>query len=234
MSLRAEKQLQSTNYTVEKRRWNFEKFVKVHKDQHTILQGLVEHDYAGIDNRSKVCHLLNGSKSMTLDTVKTCIMADATLRNDFDACVNLFQDLIEQWSSSEVREVLISAVKTHGGGGNDSWNDIAPDVSVPDWYYTKPEHAKLSQAKKLGLKKKLEKRGGPPPRGISPHQNRKDPREKGIEGSGIHLSNRSIKALVSAMKDDATEATSPEDESSSEDDEEKAMSPTANKNTQER
>ena len=71
MSARAERQLRGNPYSGEKRRWNFEKYVKLQKDQHTILEGLMEHGYAGIDNRSKVRHLLDGIKTTSLDTVKT-------------------------------------------------------------------------------------------------------------------------------------------------------------------
>ena len=84
-------------------------------DQHTILEGLMENGYAGINNPSKVRHLLDGIKTTSLDTVKTRIMSKATLQSDFDGCVNLFKDFIDQLSSSEVCDVLIPAVKTGGG-----------------------------------------------------------------------------------------------------------------------
>ena len=54
MSSRAEDKLKDTSYSGEKRRWNFEKYVKTHVDQHAILTGIVEHGYSGIDDRSKV------------------------------------------------------------------------------------------------------------------------------------------------------------------------------------
>jgi hypothetical protein len=82
MSTSAEHKLQNTAYHGEKRRWNFEKFVRIHVDQHQILNGLVQHGYSGIDERSKVRLLLNGIKTRSLDIVKTTIMADPTLRSD--------------------------------------------------------------------------------------------------------------------------------------------------------
>ena len=57
---------------------------------------MVEHGYAGIDARLKVQHLLKGIKTTAFNTVKMRIISDATLHTDFDACVNLFQDFIEQ------------------------------------------------------------------------------------------------------------------------------------------
>jgi hypothetical protein len=58
MSTMAEMKLTTTLYHGEKCRWNFERYVKVHTDQQAILQGLVEHGHAGIDERSKVRHLV--------------------------------------------------------------------------------------------------------------------------------------------------------------------------------
>ena len=37
-------------YSGKKCWWNFEKYVKVHTDQHAILEGLVQYDYSGINN----------------------------------------------------------------------------------------------------------------------------------------------------------------------------------------
>ena len=128
MSSKAEKRLQSTSYGGEKRRWDFEKYVKVHVDQHAILEGLTVHGYAGIDDRSKVRHLLAGIKTNTLDTVKTRIMSDADLRSDFDSCVNLFQDFIEQ-TAHNVPDALVAAIETEDGS-NDV--DVEPDKLVED------------------------------------------------------------------------------------------------------
>ena len=49
------------------------KYMKVHIDEHAILAGLVEHGYSGIDERSKVSHLMQGIKTHDLDPVKTQI-----------------------------------------------------------------------------------------------------------------------------------------------------------------
>ena len=94
MSSRAEAKLKDTSYSGEKRWWNSENYVKTHVDQHAILTGLVKNGYYGIGDRSKVRHLMYGIKTKVLDPVKTQIMASATLRNDFDACVNLYKDFI--------------------------------------------------------------------------------------------------------------------------------------------
>ena len=119
MATQAEDKLKSTAYVGEQRRWNFEKYVNVHKQQHSIMEGLVEHGYVGIDPRSKVRFLLDGIKTEKLDSVKTRIMSDANLRNDFDGCVTLYQDFIKQTASKSKgnpREVSVSEVKVHSRG----------------------------------------------------------------------------------------------------------------------
>ena len=182
MSSKAEKKLQTTTYTGEKRRWNFEKYVRVHIDQHTILNGLKQHGYSGIDERSKVRHLTNGIKTKALDSVKTQILSSAALRNDFSACVNLFQDFIEQDANQEKKTVTIAAVRTSDDG------DVQPDMSVEDRYYNRKEYAKLTSAQKLGLKAKRDKRG------------HKSKRKRGTSSDGkIDLSKKTIKALASAV-----------------------------------
>ena len=106
MSSAAEAKLRNTFYRGEKRRWDFEKYVRVHKDQHTILEGLVEYGYAGIDERSKVRLLCQGIKVDNLAHIKTQILASAQLRTDFDACVNLYQDFIKQTAAEWLRVTI--------------------------------------------------------------------------------------------------------------------------------
>ena len=96
MSTLAEAKLASMTYDGEKDHWNFEKYMKIHIVQHAIIAGLVEHGYSSIDERSKVCHLMNDIKIRDLDPVKMRIWSDAMLCNAFDACINLFKDYIAQ------------------------------------------------------------------------------------------------------------------------------------------
>ena len=212
MSSKAEHTLTTTSYTGEKRNWNFEKYVRTHVDQHSILEGLVPFGYAGIDERSKVRHLLNGIKTSTLDNVKTRILSDANLRSNFDACVNLYQDFIKQSSAGQVRDVNIAAVtitpKTATNAETVSF-DVQPDMSVEDRYYKKKEYNNLSQAKKLGLKLLREKRG---------HKSKKrkrggddDRKEKGKKRSP----GRTIKAVATA-NDYASESEAEDDETDNE------------------
>lgn len=221
MSAQAERKLQTTTYTGEKRRWNFEKYVKVMIDQHAVLKGLTEHGYAGIDDRSKVRHLLAGIKTNALDSVKTQIMSNAVLRSDFDACVNLFQDFLTQTANQQTtREVTISAFHAEGGGGGgDGGGETEADLTVKDRYYTKAEYDKLTPAEKVGLKLKRKKRGHVPG-----SRNGKGGSGGGTGGgkSKVDLSARTIKALVSAVTK-SQEETASDTEDESESDEEPPM-----------
>ncbi len=94
MATQAEDKLKSTVYNGEHCRWDFEHYVSVHKQQHSIMEGpimegLVEHGYTGIDPRSKVRYLLDGIKTDKFDALKTRIISDERLRVDFDSCVTL-------------------------------------------------------------------------------------------------------------------------------------------------
>jgi hypothetical protein len=61
----AECKLQTTYYSGESMHFDFEKFTKMHVDQHHILENLVCHGYSGIDDCSKVRYLMDGIKSQT-------------------------------------------------------------------------------------------------------------------------------------------------------------------------
>ena len=158
MASQAEFKLDNSTYNGETRRWNFEKYVNTHKEQHAIIESLVQHGHSGIDPRSKVRKLLNGIKTKELDVVKTAILSNERLRSDFDASVNLIQDFIKQMATEKPRSATIAAVKT-GGDGVD-WENLKPDMSVEDRFYKKKEYQSLSNAKKKGLKIKRQKRKG--------------------------------------------------------------------------
>lgn len=195
---KAEATLANLSYTGERRNWNWEKYVSSHKDQHSILQGLTTHGYAGIDDRSKVRRLMEGIKTTELDVVKTQIMSSATLRSDFDACCNLFQDFIIQRKPTVNRQ--ISAVTL--GKRERRWDEeIEPDMSVPDRYYKGKEYAQLTTAQKLGLKIKRSDRAA---------KKHKAGKGKG-KNKQIDLTNRAIKAIATALaKTSSQEATTDE------------------------
>ena len=75
MATSAERNLELARYNGETRKWNFDKYSKIHMDRHQILVDLEDHGYKWIDERSKVHKLLNGIKTDATDVVKAQIIA---------------------------------------------------------------------------------------------------------------------------------------------------------------
>ena len=98
---------------------------------------------------------MDGIKTDKFDSVKTRIMSDADLRNDFDACVTLYQDFIKQTSKSKSNPTVgILEIKT---GGPKRKSD-----AISDCYYTKAEYEALDASKKKELASKRLKRDHKP------------------------------------------------------------------------
>ena len=83
MAATAQHKLINATYRGEGRHWDFDRYATLHKEQHTILERLKEFGYAGMDEESKTRHLLGGIKTTTLDSVKTQILCNSELRQDF-------------------------------------------------------------------------------------------------------------------------------------------------------
>jgi hypothetical protein len=63
MDSEAETKLTSTLYNGEKKRFTWETYVRIHTEQDSVFNGLKYYGYAGIDDYSKVRHLLKGIKT---------------------------------------------------------------------------------------------------------------------------------------------------------------------------
>lgn len=132
------------------------------------------------------------------------VLSNPAFEQDFDAVVNHYMDFIIQKGIAG-KKSTISSLRTDDGGGNDfsdSFGDVEPDMSVEDRYYPTPEYKRLSNAKKLGLKikrDKREKKGGVKKRG-----------KKVKFSQATKLDKASVKALATAVReqmnlDDAAE-----------------------------
>lgn len=88
----------------EQHHWDFERYINIQrKQQHSIMEDLVEHRYTGIDPCSKVSLLRDGIKKYKFDAVQTgIIVSDERLCSDFDACITLYQDYIHQTSNLKI------------------------------------------------------------------------------------------------------------------------------------
>jgi hypothetical protein len=63
MASEAETKLTGTLYNGEKKCFTWEPYVRIHTEQHSVLNGLKDYGYIGIDDSSKVRHLLKGIKT---------------------------------------------------------------------------------------------------------------------------------------------------------------------------
>jgi hypothetical protein len=150
-------------YKGETRQWNFEKYALMHLRQHLILKALVIHGYTGIDAGSKVRYLLNGIRCAALDAVRTRIMLDKDLRQDFACCVTLFKDFVKQSAQVVHAQLGIAAMTVTPGGrqakGEDRWYSIDEWRALPE-----DEHATIREARATCKKKgggKNPSKGGP-------------------------------------------------------------------------
>ena len=65
----AERKLQSSHYDSKRKKWDWDKYVALYKEQHTIMESLVDYGYNGMDNGTKVCRFVQGIKSTELEAV---------------------------------------------------------------------------------------------------------------------------------------------------------------------
>jgi hypothetical protein len=184
----AEHMLHTARYQNESKRFNFESYVSIHKEQHQILEQLEEdHGYKGMDEGTKVRHLLNGIKTDKLNVIKGQILGDPTLQTDFDRCVNLFKAYLEQVATDRSQTFNVSRVAIHDDGDNKNpkgkrdkngkWvknprnrgvartggtkrkaNEMDNADEVKDRYYTAQEYAALSHEQRSKLQKLREGR----------------------------------------------------------------------------
>jgi len=192
LSAKAESLMRSARYSMEGRRSSFETYVKLHVDQHQILESLVPYGYSPPDERSKVRLLLDGIQGKGLDSCKAQILSTAGMRQNFDNCVNLFQDFIRNAPSSDSRSSTVAKMHTHTSNAGD---DGAVDMAVDDRYYNQKEWRNLSAAKKRGLALKRKKREGNKGKGKQGKQGK-----QGKDGNPIKISKASIKAIASAIQ----------------------------------
>ena len=120
MTAGAEKNLSHSICTGEKRNWNFEKYYTLHKDQNNTLESLNEHGYTGINQISKVSYLNKGIKTTSIDSIKTGIMLDESLCQDFYGCVTLYKEFFKQSSAENRQPLVIARSSTNNASRNTS------------------------------------------------------------------------------------------------------------------
>jgi hypothetical protein len=214
MAARAMHKLTNTTYTGERRRWNWESFVRVHVEQHAVLEDLKQHGHSGIDEGSKVRYLMAGVRTEQLDTVKASILGNLDLLTDFTAASSLYKAFIDSNNATRARDrdITIAGVgvgdddsvssetasgsNTSNSNGNDRWKNVKPDMSVEERFYNRNEYRQLTEAQKAGLiAKRAAREGG----------KKKATGKRGRRGGrgGVRkseLSNRAIAKLATALR----------------------------------
>jgi hypothetical protein len=166
MASEAETKLTSTLYNGEKKRLSWETYVRIHTEHHSALNVLKDYGYAGIDDSSKVRHLLKGIKTLELDVCKAQVKASPSLRDDFSATVELYSTFINQWKAenpklnvSEVSFVRGKAGKNSYGKRQSTGISNVSNANVDDRLFEKHEYTALTPDQKITLRLKRLKSG---------------------------------------------------------------------------
>jgi hypothetical protein len=161
MASSAETKLISTLYNGEKKRFTWENYVRIHTEQHSVLNGLKDYGYAGIDDSSKVCHLLKGIKTTELDVCKTQVMASPYLRDDFAATFELYSTFIKQLKAENPQLNVSEVSFARGKAGKNSYGkrhstgiSNVSNAAVDDRFFEKHEYNALTPDQKNTLRLK--------------------------------------------------------------------------------
>ena len=65
-----------------------DKCVALHKDQHTIMECLIDHGYGSINIGTKVCHFLQRMKDTELEAAVNIVIQPEKYGKDFDVTVS--------------------------------------------------------------------------------------------------------------------------------------------------
>jgi hypothetical protein len=221
MANAADTKLSNTLYNGEKKRFIWETYVRIHTEQHYVLNGLKEYGYSGIDDSSKVRHLLKGIKTTELDVCKAQVMASPTLRDDLPATVELYSTFIKQMKAENpqlnISEVTYARQSGGGkGGGKRGSSGISNNSNgdVADRLFEKHEYHTLTPEQKNNLHLKRFKQGH-----VGTGKNSRDGKShaKCSQSSNIKQIQRTIYALSSRFdklgvpNDDEDECASEEE-----------------------
>jgi hypothetical protein len=89
-----EARLASLTYCGKQKNWDWSRYIDAHIKQHTIAKNLMEHGYSGLDERSKVRHLLAGIQDNAVQPVVCQVLAMRDDNKTFTACSAWFANFI--------------------------------------------------------------------------------------------------------------------------------------------
>jgi hypothetical protein len=152
-----EAQMNALRYTGERRRYNFEAYVKGHTDCHNIFKDIMKYGYSGMDEATKVRRLIDGIYYPPLDQCRAIVIATPALLIDFQAVVVLYKDYIirAKLHMKDPQAIQIGAIGSDHSARrlpSESHNWDTGDVKVDLRYHNRAEYAKLSGPQRLRLK----------------------------------------------------------------------------------
>jgi len=112
----------SLSYKGEQKNCCWDKYIDAHIEQHTIAKDLMPYGYSGIDERSKIRHLLGGISDPGLHPVTCNILAMKEEDKAFTKCTMMYTEFIRTCVNSVIprqdrngRQIL-SVLSGRGGG----------------------------------------------------------------------------------------------------------------------
>ena len=103
-----ERKLHCSHYDGDKKGWDCDKYVALHKEQHAIIESLTGYGYIWIDNGTDVCHFLQGIKSTELETTANVVQVQPEKCDaDFDVTVS-YLGLMIMKKGSTMQSVYIA------------------------------------------------------------------------------------------------------------------------------
>jgi hypothetical protein len=136
MTSASDTKLTGTFYNCEKKRFTWETYVRIHTEQHSVLNGLKYYGYYGIDYSSKVCHLLKVIKTTEID---------------FAAMVDIYSTFIKQMKAENPQLNVSEVSFAHGKAGknlfgkhNSSGMSNVSNTEVGDRFFEKHEYYALT------------------------------------------------------------------------------------------
>jgi hypothetical protein len=130
-------------------------YVWIHTEQHPFLSGLKDYSYAGIDDSSKVRHLLKGIKTTELDVCKTQVMASPSLRDYFASTFKLYSTFIKKCKAENIKINVSEVSFARGKGGKYSFGkqgsagiSNVSDAAEDDRFFEKREYHAITPEQK--------------------------------------------------------------------------------------
>jgi hypothetical protein len=107
----------TTNVNHGETKWfNWERYMRIHMEQHVVLKGMMEYGYAGIDECTKVWYLLPGIKTSALTPCTANLMATPDIQNSFNQMAGAIKDFINHMKSNSSgwdRDVTVALVASN-------------------------------------------------------------------------------------------------------------------------